>query len=929
LAFVNQGRRKFYRTDAFLGTAALPAENNITSLHEDSYRQLWIGTNGSGLLIYDPENQHIRSVPDHSIGNGLHFNKPLCFSEDPDGNMWIGYYEGGMSCYLRKQDRFVYYSPDGSDTQPKGLQVWGIHATDDAVWIGTELGVEKMDRKNGIFSSRIDTNGGTTSIFGGCGVIVEDSQGRILFGTHRGLYVYHTIRKELAYYHPVQGDLTSLAGRWVLSIFEDASKRIWIGTHGGGLNLWDGAHGFTAYSIENGLKGSIVKSIQQDASGNIWLSTNYGISSFSPRQKQFANYNIKDILPEGNFYDNAAIRKSDNLICFGSNQGIVYFKPDEIRPDTLAAGLEITEVSLTKRSGEVERWFDTHAIKHEVPIQPGDKLVHITFAVPSFSAAGRVNYKYMLDGRDLNWIDNGRCNFVNLSGLTPGRYRFKVMASNADGIWVQPPQELAIRVIAPWYRQTWLVVLVLFMVLTGACWWVARQIALWKQKSEQLLGQLQDRTRELEQRNLEIEDQTSKITHQRDVATAQRDQISKQKEELEKHRTRLEELVDERTQDLVAAKDMAEASDRLKTAFLQNLSHQIRTPMNAILGFINLLTEKIDDVISREYYLRIINESGRNMLALIHDIIDFGKMQAGELQPEYSECNASELIRTLVTRVREKVSRENTLLNILTELPPDDEVMFTDEKKLRQILTKLIDNALNSTSSGYIKTGIMSKTEDSIVFFVEDTGHGMEAGEEEHIFDHFYSGAAPAKIKDKNVSGLEPAFAKVAVELLGGKIWVERNPAGGATFLFTLPYMKVSKENKHQSFNAPETYKWAGKRILVAEDEDSNYLLIEAILKETKVELFHVTDGVELLEIIDKGEQKFDLILLDLKMPRMGGINAMKIIRDSDKDTPVIVQTAYDQTYHRDQCMDFGCNDFLVKPLRKRELLTAVKKFLG
>ncbi len=481
----------------------------------------------------------------------------------------------------------------------------------------------------------------------------------------------------------------------------------------------------------------------------------------------------------------------------------------------------------------------------------------------------------------------------------------------------------------PFFQAWWfiaLIVLVFFSLFYLIYQNRVTNVRLMNTKLSELVA---ERTKELEERNAEIAKQNKEIITQRDLATTQRDQIKKQNEELESHRNSLQKVVEERTFELLAAKEKAEESDRLKTAFLENLSHEIRTPMNAILGFINLLREKIDDHKSRDYYMRIINESGKNMLRLIEDIIDFARMQTGDLKPEFAECNASNLIRELTSTMREKASREKQGINIINKLPGDDLIMFTDEKKLRQIFSKLLENSFQNTDNGHISLGIHSKGDNSISFFVEDTGVGIEAKHLEKIFDRFFSLQEDNIPKDMRGSGLGLAFAKTISEIMGGEIWVESEKARGSTFYFSLPYQRVSANNISSAIaSSKQSYQWSDKTLLVAEDEESNYLLIEAMLRETKVNLIHVKDGVELLEKVDEGTE-FDLVLLDLKMPRMGGLNALKIIREHNEKIPVIVQTAYDHTNHRKKSIELGCDDFLVKPLTKKNLLEVVKNYLG
>jgi CheY-like chemotaxis protein len=327
--------------------------------------------------------------------------------------------------------------------------------------------------------------------------------------------------------------------------------------------------------------------------------------------------------------------------------------------------------------------------------------------------------------------------------------------------------------------------------------------------------------------------------------------------------------------------------------------------------------------------MRIINESGKNMLRLIEDIIDFARMQTGDLKPEFAECNATHVIKELTLSMRERASRENQSINIINKLPDENVVMFTDEKKLRQIFSKLMENSFQNTDSGHINIGIYHQGEQKITFFVEDTGVGIDERHLDKIFDRFFTTQEENVPKGVRVSGLGLAFAKTIAEIMNGEIWVESQKSRGSTFYFSLPYLKVNtREDSIIDDPNKNRYHWPDKTVLVAEDEESNFLLIEAMLRDTSLNIIHVKDGVELLEKVDETND-FDLVLLDLKMPRMGGLNAMKIIREHHDKIPVIVQTAYDHTQHRQKSTELGCDDFLIKPLKKKELLEAIKKYLG
>ncbi len=801
---------------------------------------------------------------------------------------------------------------------------------ENLVWIAGNQGIESYDLSTGTFNHNPFPTY-PEPIYSAWSLMI-DSNKRLWIGTINGLYICDLANVTVHHILSDAKNINRLSENWVLNIFEDNQNRIWIGTNGGGLNLWKGGEDFDYFSIQNGLSGNVINGILSDNSGNLWVSTNGGITKFNFDSQQYINFDTEDGLQDNRFNINSCFTDDNGVLYFGGINGLTYFNPDEIVKNNDIPPVVITEIEFINN---VNKTHDSKKLKKnnmigrdEVHIYPGQLIFTIKFASLNFSHPYRNQYKYKLEGFDDNWNEVGNQNWATYTGLRPGKYIFKVLGSNDDQVWNEKGKQLRVVVHPPFYRSTWFVMLLIALLILSVITIYRMRVKNIRIMNERLSVLVAERTQELEIRNREIEKQNEEILKQRDLARSQRDQIIQQNEELEKHRNRLEELVEERTQDLVIAKDKAEESDRLKTAFLENLSHQIRTPMNAIIGFINLLTEKIDDKMSREYYLRIINESGRNMLRLIEDIIDFSRMQTGQLQPEYTKCNVSDLIRQLVSSIRDRASRENPSLSIMTDIPQDEVTMYTDEKKLRQIFSKLIENSMKYTEKGFIKIGIAKQEEKNMTFFVADSGVGIEDQYIDKIFDRFFTVEEVDSPKDYRGSGLGLAFAKIITELLGGKIWVESKKSKGSTFYFSLPYKKVTSESKPIAIVDTKKFYWPGKTLLVAEDEESNYLLIEAILRDSGVTLIHVNDGIELLEKINDGIE-FDLVLLDIKMPRMGGINAMKIIRESHAKVPVIVQTAYDQTTHREQCKEYGCNEFLVKPLRKKELLELLDKYLG
>lgn len=411
------------------------------------------------------------------------------------------------------------------------------------------------------------------------------------------------------------------------------------------------------------------------------------------------------------------------------------------------------------------------------------------------------------------------------------------------------------------------------------------------------------------------------------------EEITSQKEELELHRFNLEKIVQERTVQLEIEKNKAEESDRLKSAFLANMSHEIRTPMNAIVGFANLL--KIDDVTKEDKveFIKEINANSNSLLQLIDDIINIAKIEAGQLNIIKKDFDINSLLKEIrgvfIQKIRSEYCKK---IDLVLQLDNEDMeyIIYSDPVRIQQVISNLIDNAIKFTDDGSVEFGYkLDKEVDVSVlkFFVKDTGIGLSEEHQELIFNRF------TKIEtDRNKlyrgTGLGLTISKNIANLLDGKLYVESQLNKGSTFYFTLPIEKNShigvSETTSQSENTSKD--WHDKAVLVAEDENSNYKLVEAILKRTKIKILRANNGEEVIEQFKTND--FDLVLMDIKMPIMNGLEATKAIRSINATVPIIALTAYAMDNDEKICLESGCSDYLSKPIQPSRLITMFQKYL-
>jgi PAS domain S-box-containing protein len=377
---------------------------------------------------------------------------------------------------------------------------------------------------------------------------------------------------------------------------------------------------------------------------------------------------------------------------------------------------------------------------------------------------------------------------------------------------------------------------------------------------------------------------------------------------------------------LLKAKEQAEESDRLKSAFLANMSHEIRTPMNGILGFADLLKEPDLTGEQQQEYIRIIEKSGNRMLNIINEIIDISKIEAGLMKLNIKESYVNRQIEDLYSFFKPEAEAKGIKLSFRNNLPTNKAILKTDYEKVNAIFTNLVKNAIKYTNEGSIEIGY-DKTDNYLEFYVKDTGIGIPKDRQEAIFERFIQADVSDKLAQQG-AGLGLSITKAYVEMLGGKIWVISDEELGSKFYFTLPYnSELVKETADQKLAAtPKIDSIRNLKILIVEDDEVSELLVEIAVKTFGREFINVRTGVEAVEAC-RNNPDIDLILMDIRLPNMGGYDATRQIRQFNKEVVIIAQTAYGLTGDRESAIEAGCNDYISKPINKAELLLLIQKF--
>lgn len=915
--FYNENQKQFNRSSI---------SNNIVNCFIEDSLYFWVGTE-VGLNRIEKSTGLIRQFANDPFDNkSLGANAVYALCKDSKGNLWIGSWNGGVNRYNYKNETFIRYkNQPANPTSLSKNNVFSIFEDQFGnLWVGTVGGgLNKFDYKTGTFKHYLNDPLDNNSLgYNYVDHIYQTQNGELWISTYQQINRFDYETETFVKYAHHSNDSNSLTSGDIEIIFEDSNEHLWIGT-AGGLNYFDRKTGkVRRFTTRDGLPNSYINGITEDGKGNLWISTTLGLSkmekgTFLPYKPVFQNFTPEDGIQGYEFVKRSVYRSADGKIYFGGTNGYTWFYPDSITLDTISYPLHLSNFLLFNKpihpkdkSGILNKNI---AITKDITLSHHQSVFSIEYTTVNFLNPHKCQFAYMLDGFEDNWnyVENRR--IATYTNIPAGKYTFRLKVTNGDGIWNPLEVKLNIIILPPWWQTIWfrLLALVLLIGIIILIYWL-RYRSLMHQK-KLLKRMVEERTHQLSETNAVLEETKEEMTIQN--------------EELEKHRNNLENLVEERTAELQLALDKAEESDRLKSAFLANLSHEIRTPMNAIVGFSSLLQQQDPTNEEQIRFIQTIQRNGDMLLVLINDILDISLIEAKQLKIEKSIFNVTEILKELEEFYR--LNNENPVtINFDCQLDQKDIYLESDAVRFKQVMNNLLNNSVKFTSKGTISVGC-SKNNDTIRFFVSDTGIGINKSDQQRIFEQFYR-AEDSNTNTYRGTGLGLAISKKLVELMGGEIWVESLPGEGSRFYFTLPYnsgisnstIELPKKNQKQVLHKKTS-------VLVVEDEDTNYALAEHILLKSGIKVYRASTGIEAIHFIsNKADMSELIVLMDIKMPEMNGYQAIEIIRKKHQDLPVIAVTAYATNEDKQKILNSGFTDYLSKPFKVQDLNQLISKYV-
>jgi len=916
--------------------------NHIRHIYGDQNGILWIGTVGGGIN-YTRVNQNPFKNYTRVIDNKNSLSHPIVtsFYERKDGKIWIGTKEGGLNLFNPLENTFTHYNFKAISKNVTFSNEVADNILEDSnenIWIiaGSIAG------EGGLHKYRLSENGRDLlylreEIPGNLAdetiwTLCKDYLGEIWIGGSKGLFRYNLKNETLLHYQ-----LDDKKGQ-TYKIFEDRKKNIWAGTKSGLYLFNRNNNSFTAhsnntvYGINEDIHGNIIVfednfivyryDLKNDTytvfydgtqygpalgalvadDGTFWLNTRKGINKFDHVTGKVRNYDFNDGLISNGISTHAHLKSSNGLLYFGSVEGFTVFHPDSIKENSYIPPVVFTNFRLFNRtvpvSGTAADTFALgspleHNISYTTDIQLTYKqnLFSIEFAALNYINPEKNLYKYKLEGFNEDWIVTDAGNrMATYTNLDPGRYRFIVLGSNNDGVWNEKGASLNIEVLPPPW-ETWWAYSLYFLGVAGLLFGSIRFLLVRQQLKEKL---------ELEQMELQ----------------------------------KIQEM------------------DRMKTRFFANISHEFRTPLTLVQGPLRQLLKHETDSNKRNI-LSMMERNGRRLLFLINQLLDFSRLEAGQLPLQAARYDIVEFLKKMFASFESMARTRN--IHYWFHNDTDKLLVYFDRDKLEKVIINLIQNAFKFTHDGgdiYVKVSrkatdqTVDKGEGIVEIRIEDTGIGISEDNLSYIFDRYYQvSGSDSRIQEGTGIGL--ALVKDLVKLHHGSVTVTSMEGKGSAFTVQLPLGKehlskrelkrrtdASIEPVYENFSGLDERRTSVKdygkgqdRLLIIDDNPDMRAYVREILKED----FNIEEANNGREGLDFAIENLpDLVISDVMMPEMDGNEFCRKLKTDERIShiPVLMLTAKAGERSRMEGYETGADDYITKPFSPEELKVRVRNII-
>lgn len=882
----------------------------VYSICKDREGGLWLGTYYGGVNYTAPNRTVFSAYSPHRHENSVSGNVVSVFCEDKDGNLWIGTDDAGLNFFDPKIGKFTHYKPEKTKNSLSFHNVHALCIDANTLWIGTYTGgLNVMDlhtgrfkqyysspadlasiNSNSVYSLFKDSRGsiwvGTISgicryvrstdnfeRFGKTEKMIVDicQQGNVIwFATNDdGLFSYDLKTEKWTHYLYKPTDKRSIISNDVASLCVDTKNVLWVGTENGLCRYDPGTDSFVVADIH--LPGHSISKILCD-NDNLWITTSKGLLCYAPGTGRVRTFTQSDGLLSEFFITNSGIKTRSGKIYVGTAKGFNAFYPGDLVENKKIPLIGITDFQLFNKSVNMNEYLvkKENGIP-EIRLPYNKNSFSFEYTALSYLAPAKNQYAFMLEGFEKEWNEVGNLRKATYTNIPPGEYYFRVRASNNDGVWNETGQTIKVVLVPPFWWNNWSVSFYILVLIASFIFFMKYRLKKEQKKKEE--------------------------------------EIAKLKGEQEKE------------------------AYHSKINFFTTIAHEIRTPVSLIIGPLEKIVEKSDQLPANVTNdLQTIDRNSQRLLTLVNQILDFQKIEKEEIRLSFATQNVNELLTGIYNRFKPFVEYKN--IEFIYESGNEDFSTGIDAENLTKIISNLLNNA-SKYARNYIKLALHVRvSENRFEITVSDNGPGIPPAEQEKIFRSFY------QIPGKHVSGtgIGLYLVKSIVDAWGGEIKLDSEEGKGLHFSVLFPFIRAEDAERVPTSKEEPAKQAEGEKMLLDDSSERPTVLIvednidmQLFIQESLMATYNVLiagTGVEGINILKKNE--IDLIISDIMMPGMDGIEFCNYVKSSQlwNHIPFILLTAKTNISTKIEALEIGADAYIEKPFLLSYLVAQIRNLM-
>lgn len=885
----NQKPFNHFKISTFLNESE-SGSNFIRSVYVDSKKNIWMGTHNNGLYILNRDKKTLVKV-------GFKTSSIFYIENIGNDNILLSGSNGFTLAKLEKNKLNIIQKDD-----TKNAKFYSCKSKKGIVWIASINGLTKYRLSNGRlrFEKKYSTESKPAISFNNIRVLhFNEKRNELLVGTEGGGLNILTLDRNhnvtSTSFYKKSNATTSISNNYIRSITKDSNGNIWVGTYEGLNKLVYTSDGilFESLTEKNGLPSNMIQSIIEDNHKNLWIGTNGGLCKLSIEKKNLVLYSINDGVQSNEFSEHTSFKTADGEIIIGGINGINTFYPNKIRASNISPNTTITDFYVFGKKVIIEDADEKSVITKSITLTdsitltPSQNSFGFAFSSMIYSNPEKIKFAYMLEGFDQNWsYTNSKNRTANYTNLDYGNYTFRVKSTNSDGVWDEKQKTISINIKTPFIYSKLAVVLYILMIVSIFIYLTNYTIIKYTTKKEMLLAN--------------------------------------------NHNQKLVEL------------------DELRTRFFINISHDLRTPLTLISGPLKLIlkNEKLKDSVKNQ--LELIQLNVKKLSRIMEQLLDIRKAEAGKLPIRLQKLDIVAFIKEEAHHFSEVIKNKGLALTLISS--KEEIITCFDVDKISKVLFNVLGNALKYTEKGSIDIQISKvhglpkelkifSQKEFVCIEINDTGIGIKKENIEKVTERFFR----ADNKSVKGYGVGLSHSKKLIEAHDGFIRIKSEANQGTSVQIYIPLLNVEgleidqfAEQRHDLYisstreiniNAISSTNPNATKILVIEDNvDLSLFIKNELIKE--YEIIIASDGKEGFEMAEKYSP--DLIISDIMMPKMDGIEFCKKIKSNIKTShiQIVLLTARTDEASKVESIEVGADDYITKPFDIDYLMLRIKNLL-